>query len=481
MTFTSATRDRIWMLAGGLMAVVLGVEIAEGSLLLPGLFAGAFIAIALAQAQPLRIPAILIGFALVGYIVGNRGFAQISITPSLPILPAEFVLFAAGVILLFRSAVNRTTPVEKDALNVSLLIWILLSSLRFVMDIRTFGVMALRDFATIYYATFFFIAQDAGARAVERSFMSRCILWGLGLLVIIVPIYQLFPDFFLNRLTFRGTPLIFFKGDLEGTFEAAGSVLFYARYEKLRSNWSLVLSLALAALTIESNNRASMLGLILAASLLLLGGRRGFAITLSLAACAAMLLFMGLAFARNKSWHETPVYDAYERVESLVDPNGLGNYTGEETFNKGDNNAFRSLWWKISIDQALGTNPWMGLGWGYDLAETFERIYYPEGNDEFTARSPHDIFVTIFARSGIVGIVPFLAVVGAIGMSTLRAIKRRRTSAYLWAASCVILTSSAFGVVLEGPMGAVVFWSMLGLASSYDLHEVPSAMPEKTA
>jgi hypothetical protein len=29
----------------------------------------------------------------------------------------------------------------------------------------------------------------------------------------------------------------------------------------------------------------------------------------------------------------------------------------------------------------------------------------------------------------------------------------------------VILTSACFGVVLEGPMGAVVFWSVLGLAN----------------
>jgi CHASE3 domain sensor protein len=30
----------------------------------------------------------------------------------------------------------------------------------------------------------------------------------------------------------------------------------------------------------------------------------------------------------------------------------------------------------------------------------------------------------------------------------------------------VILVSACFGVVLEGPMGAVVFWTILGLASA---------------
>lgn len=469
------------MAAASCVAVLLGVQIAQGSMFMPYLFAGAFAAVAVTQFQPFSIPSILIGLGVFGYIVGNRGFAQISLTPNLPLLPAEFVLLVAGATLVFRTALKRTTLIARNELNIAILVWIFLTSIRFVPDLRTFGVMALRDFATVYYGTFFFIVQEAGTKDRERTFIKTCMLWGLGLLVIVIPLYQLFPDFFLNRLIFRGVPVIFFKGDLEGTFEAVGSVLFFSIFEKKKSLWSLALCLVLAALTVESNNRASMLGLVAAASILAIAGRPRFGATLVCAACAAVILYMGIALIRNKSWRETPVYDAYERVESLVDPNGVGNYTGEETFNKGDNNVFRSLWWKITIDEAVTKNPWMGLGWGYDLAETFERIYYPEGNDEFSARSPHNIFVTIFARSGIIGFIPFLVVVGAIGVSTFRAIRRNAKSAYLWTASCVILTSSAFGVVLEGPMGAVVFWSLLGLASSYDLHPGGSDAPPNAA
>jgi O-antigen ligase len=465
------------MAAAGLMAVALGVEIAQGALAWPALVAGALAAIALTRIQPLRIPSLLVGCVVFGYIVGNRGFAQISITGRLPVLPAEFVLFVAGVILIFRSALSRTLPVAKEPLNLALLVWICVSSVRFPADMRTFGVMALRDYATVYYALFFFLVQDAGTRELDRAFLLRCILWGLGILAIVIPVYQLFPDFFLTRLTFRGVPVIFFKGDLEGTFAAAGSVLFFARFESCRSRWSLVLCLALAALAVESNNRASMLGLAAAAVLLAVSGRWRFARVLGGAAAAATLLFLAVAVARNQSWRTTPVYDAYERIASLADPSGTRTYTGGETFNKGDNNVFRSLWWRITIDEALSANPWAGLGWGYDLAENFERIYYPEGNDEFSARSPHNIFVTLFARTGVVGFVPFLVVVGAIGARSVRAIRGGRKSAYLWAASCVILTSACFGVVLEGPMGAVVFWSMLGLASAYDLHGTDSPPP----
>ena len=219
-----------------------------------------------------------------------------------------------------------------------------------------------------------------------------------------------FSDFLLTRLTFRGIPIIFFKGDLEGTFAAAGSILFFALFERRRSWWALALTLVLAGIAVESNNRASMLGLIVAAVIVAAAGRRRFAILLGSAACAATLLSLALAFSRNQSWHRTPVYDAYERIASLADPSGTRSYTGEETFNKGDNNVFRSLWWRTTIGETLATNPWIGLGWGYDLAAAFERIYYPEGNDEFAARSPHNIFVTLFARTGVLGFIPFIAV-----------------------------------------------------------------------
>jgi hypothetical protein len=34
-----------------------------------------------------------------------------------------------------------------------------------------------------------------------------------------------------------------------------------------------------------------------------------------------------------------------------------------------------------------------------------------------------------------------------------------------WSVAWVMLTSGCFGVVLEGPMGAVVFWTALGMAN----------------
>jgi len=42
-----------------------------------------------------------------------------------------------------------------------------------------------------------------------------------------------------------------------------------------------------------------------------------------------------------------------------------------------------------------------------------------------------------------------------------------------WCAAWVILVSACFGAVLEGPMGAVIFWSALGLAAAMSNYGTP--------
>jgi hypothetical protein len=466
------------MIASSIAAIVLGYQIAEEAFFWPSLIAGILASIALVQLQPLKIGTLLVGLLLFGYIVGNRGFAQVSVTGSIPLLPAEFALGVSGSILLYKLSTRRVSIFSNDLLNISLLAWIVLSSLRFPYDLRTYGVTALRDYATVYYAAFFYIAQDAGDTEVGRSFLKNMLLVAMGVLLVISPLFDRFPEFFLDHITFRQTPLIYFKGDLVGTFAAAGSILFFAKYEQRRSWFALALCVSLAALASNSNNRSSMLGVALVSVILLICGRWHYVALLSAAAAAAIAGTLVIAYFRSEPWEETPVFDAYEKVISIGDPTGEGNYTGKDTFYKGDNNAFRWIWWKLTIDDTVHTNPMMGLGWGYDLAGDFEQIYYPEGNEEFAARSPHSIYVTLFGRTGFVGLIPFVALTCAIIHRTFRAIRGAQRSAYIWVAALVILTSAAFGVVLEGPMGAVVFWSILGLASSYDSNpDEPAAFP----
>lgn len=457
-------RTRIVTAAAVAAAVWLGGHIAAGELFWPVFVCGAIGTVALSQMQPVPVGTAILGCVAMGYIVGNRGFAQMSIAEGIPLLPAEFTLVVAGGIMVAQSAMNKDFPVRRDLMNAALILWIALSSVRLIPDIKSYGVMALRDYATVYYAAFFFLAQRAGSTDLERRFLMRCLMVGFTALLVVYPFYVKFPDFFMGHLLLRGTPIIYFKDDLLGTFLAAGSVFAFAQFDRSKSRLALVLSLAMAAATMTTNNRASMLGLMIPAVFVALGGRPRFLVYLCCTAVVGALALFLEAEIRDQRLENTPLYDMYERVESLADPFGTGNYSGEVTSNKGDNNAFRSTWWRIIIGETVRINPWLGTGWGNDLAEPFLRAYYPEGGEDFGVRSPHNIFVTIFARTGLLGLVPFLGFVGVFLIRTWRAIRSNLESTGMWCAALTILTSATFGVVLEGPMGAVLFWTVLGLA-----------------
>src|SRR6202022_2413525 len=103
-------------------------------------------------------------------------------------------------------------------------------------------------------------------------------------------------------------------------------------------------------------------------------------------------------------------------------------------------------------------------------------------------RSPHSILLTIYGRMGIVGIIMLFIVVFCILRSASRcagAIRNRKTSPRdiaWWGGSVAILVTSCFGVMLEGPMAAIVFWSLLGMASYREwerLHPAPALTTQK--
>ena len=67
-------------------------------------------------------------------------------------------------------------------------------------------------------------------------------------------------------------------------------------------------------------------------------------------------------------------------------------------------------WWRLLANQTLFQHPLTGAGFGADISSEFARDYLGVGASDFTARSPHNVLLTVFARSGFAGMLPFLAV-----------------------------------------------------------------------
>lgn len=463
-------RDRVCVGASAVLAMVLGLELAEGSLEWPLIVAALSLASVGLRFVRISFDVLLLGGLLAGYLIGNRGFAQLMLAPRLPLLPAEFVLLVAAAIQTWRHARSGMLPWRKDAINFAILAWMAVGAARIALDARAFGLVAVRDFAIVYYASFFFLAQSAASAPRARDYLLRCILFGSACLPFVLLATELFPDFFLSTLSFRGSPLIYFKGDIAPTFMCVASAFIFLNTPRQFRWWARPLACAMVLWVLAGDNRASILGAVAMLTWIAISRERSFAWLQ--AGVASLALLALVAFA---AWSQNPAAEhrlrtITDRTLSIVDFNGVFSYRSPDSSIKADNNLFRAIWWKSVINETLSKGPVFGLGFGHDLAQGFLRNYNPEMADDFTARSPHNLLVTIFGRMGLVGLAPFLAFLFALTIRTHRHLTNAtadQVGLTLWSAPWPILVASMLGVVLEGPMGAVVFWTLLGLANGY--------------
>ena len=447
------------------IAVYGAIEMADGSFQFSGFIVGLSVAFIAHRIFALPIDALVVGLALIGYIVGNRGFAQQSLFAGLPILPAEFALAVSGTWMLVNAAINRESPLHRDALNYSIMLWLVLGAARVSFDIPRFHFLALRDFAMVYYAGFFFVGQTLARNARVNAFLHRCLTIGIFLLTPVFLLFDQFPAFFLRTLTRNNSPLIYIKSDVAVPLLAAGVFYFHLRPGE-KDYWRYwAAGLVLLLIVGYSNSRAALMGLVAADVWLLAARRPKIPLTHVIClVCAALSLF-SIAYSSKSRWAESQVQAAYERVLSIVDFSGHQQYQSGMTGDKGDNNRFRLVWWRTVTEETLATNPAFGLGFGYNLAARFLVTYEQDLGEDFTARSPHSIIFSTFGRMGLFGLSSLLAIMLIIARLTWKALlgSNDRAVAY-WCMVWVIFVSSCFGVVLEGPMGAVPFWIIVGLA-----------------
>ena len=465
------------------LAIAIAFGVADASYTLAAITTAAILWLIVEWVHGPLPDAVVLVITLAGYIVGNRGFAQISLTTTLPLLPAEAALLVCVSALILRWAFKQVPMFTTDGLNIAIGIWIALGLSRLPLDLRRHGFLALRDFATVYYAAFFFIAQALARHEKSRILMRRGLGNALGMLPLVSAAFILAPGVFLDHLTVRGVPLVYLKGDLAAAFLAGGFFYFWSWYETRGLRWWLIpASICLLMSPNVGSPRSAMIGTIMV-SLGWIAVRRirllGFQAALVTAALIAVLPVLAVT---NKDFKDTPLYSIYEHAISIFDLAGRGEYRHAETGDPGDNNRFRLVWWRSVVDDTLENGPVFGLGFGADLAARFLVEYDMLAVDDFNARSPHSILMSMFGRMGFAGLFSFLAIAAMMVRFTWPAFRRWDfESMGLWSVAWVLWFSACFGVVLEGPMGAVVFWTVLGIAhesTQRAAQEVEEEVPE---
>jgi hypothetical protein len=463
------------------LGLVLAANISNSIVIVGFLLVVVSFVLVAAVSRTARTEAAILGFLLMGYLIGTRGFAQLSIVP--PLFVGEVGLAFCLFFLIGRLAISR----KFGALKISISRWIaaffVLATARFIYDYPIYGIHALRDFAIVYYCLFYFIAFELGSDRSSRQFLNRCLTLGFVCQVIVAFLAEFSPELLL-KVRIGHIPILFQKGDLTATFSVIGLYIVYLRDKVVGSRWvRRALLLALLFTIAYSIARGAIVALFLVSPFIWLAGRRTFFGYFGLALIAGVLVFSVATIAGVKSAANSELGIFRDKFVSIFDVGDKAQYASELGEAKADNNEFREAFWKTVTTRTTKDNAILGEGFGYDFLPEFERTY-GRGSWEGT-RSPHNYFVTIYGRLGLCGLLLLLVIVYLMLRNTLRAatlVRKRALDAEVlgfWCATWVLLISGTFGVVLEGPMGGILFWSFLGLAASGMALREPTAPPAR--
>jgi len=476
-------RTTLIVIAAITLAVWTGINLAQEQFFIATLSAGASLWAVMAWTRGPLSETWLIGFLFFGYVIGNRGFAQIMPVRGIPLFLGELGIAFAGALFVLRGALQRTFPLQRDWLTGLLVLWFAVGAGRLMVDVRSFGLLAVRDFAMVYYLLYFVIVFALAAHETSRRLLHLALLVTFSVLPVTATLANLFPDFFRTNLTANGVPLIFYKDDLLATFLFAGFIYLVPKQRFVVTDWwRWLTALSSLFLGLAELSRAAIVGLVVALLGFALARRWQPVRTVFIAGLVGVAAVGFYATVQHEDLRQTRLYALYEHVTSVFDFSGTGRYVNAESADSGDNNRFRLVWWWSVTSETFLNSPLLGLGFGYDLARGFLAEYYPGGGEDFTARSPHSIIVSTFGRMGFVGLAVFLAILATLIARSVRIARWYRadaeaeTALTLHGVAWIILCSACFGVVLEGPMGAIPFWIILGLA-----HREVSRLEETTA
>src|SRR5690348_17876802 len=116
---------------------MLGQELGQGSRMIPIVLAigciGTFVYVALFRT--VRFEALILGILLFGYIVGNRGFAQLTFWPNSFLYVGEVGMVACAFCVGARRALTREQLIPHTVLAAFIMAFLVLGGIRLYFDV----------------------------------------------------------------------------------------------------------------------------------------------------------------------------------------------------------------------------------------------------------------------------------------------------------------------------------------------------------
>lgn len=401
------------------------------------------------------------------------------------ILLAACALLWAGLIVLERKPVNNLGMVL-----ILYFVWVVVKAL---INYAGDGSLALRHAALFYYSTFAVFAYFFSFRAQ----MPRWVLTGFALAAGVVLLagqevywywwtYQAALILFIGsvrRVALRWIVVILLAGCILLRFES-----FYigARAHLAGIFCAAVFLAGYLAVFLFRQRRMIALFAVMIVLVIFLGGFLVFSNHNALASLAKFQRVADVFVGYDKMCREVTadyvpskltvhIYNP-DKTEDMVSPllqlmAQKKNFADDRPLAINQNNiVFRLLVWRDMWRELVAEKPIFGFSFGRpQRSKSLEILHWAEGEwsrDGWIA--PHNSFLHMIYRGGIIGLAAVLFILFSLAWMTrdfLRALSWR--GGVLVSTLIYWIVNAQFGVILEFPYNAILFWTLFGCTWAY--------------
>lgn len=433
--------------------------------LLIGLAALAVISVGLAylRRSGLELWQIILLMALSGYMLVNYGFENLAFhLGGVPIIFSYLLMFTALGLAAYRHP-DLLRSVGQEPAIFFLLAMFILACFHLVVDLPKYGIWAIRD-ASICFDCMFIVLGLLWSRRKES--LAPLMKW-LMVILLVNAAYSLTFPWQEKIQAWSPTSGVFLQiplfGYYRGNFLFLGlGALFYLFLSGYTVKWPrwIILFFAfvqLFGLAILQARQMYVALLVILVLLVFIGeSKKSGKLLLVLAAPVAAVLLLTVAGVEIPGRIGPVTADFFvEHFRSISGAEGTPGATvqGREE-------------WYDEVFARIRNNPWLGEGFGQAL------ISFENDLTGGIVRQPHNSTLTVLARLGIVGLLPWLALHLYVLTRFVYAFRHRsrlnRQSAdfilWLFMVYVVYMISALVEPTFEFPSGAIPFYFFLGLS-----------------
>lgn len=405
-----------------------------------------------------------LGVCLLGYALLGKTFAYVGVAP----LYVGEVMLALGIgVALAMGRIGQAFGAWPIRIWAVLLLW---TVIRTVPYLGVHGLDAPRDAMEIGYGLYAVIVASVLLSEPERlrDLITRYRTLAVVMLLLVGAVYG------VTKLAGGGMPTLPWAPDVallnakggDLMVQMTGIVAFLMLGGMRLSPWVVALAVFNVSIIMVSN-RGGMVAFALGMGLVWLmrptgTGATRFVYALAVLVVVAALVGPMIDVKIQGGTRSLSIEQVTENIRSVFGNSGSEALDGTK--------RWRLLWWGKIVDYTFaGPYFWTGKGFGLNLAEADG---FTLGEVDEGLRSPHNGHLTVLARAGVPGLVLWVALhLSWFGMVLLAwgrarlADHRRWMALFAWLSGFWVaaLVNASFDVYLEGPMGGIWLWSVIGV------------------